>query len=139
MLFPNGSVITDHGGTLIVGETAGARYTAFTIAEGGELTDSESGPSGPRRPSSAALQEALAQLRFGPDGCALDAEGHIWSADEVVARCARSHRAARSSTKSDARGPRRLRCRLGDDGRTLLICAAPDFLEHAARLATRSC
>ena len=31
--FPNGSVITPDGRTLIVGETAGARYTAFTIAE----------------------------------------------------------------------------------------------------------
>ena len=30
LLFPNGSVITPDGRTLIVGETAGARYTAFT-------------------------------------------------------------------------------------------------------------
>ena len=30
-------------------------------------------------------QETLAQLQFGPDDRALDAEGHIWAADEVGA------------------------------------------------------
>lgn len=31
LYLPNGSVMTPDGGTLIVGETAGCRYTAFTI------------------------------------------------------------------------------------------------------------
>ena len=39
LAFPNGSVITPDCGTLIVGETAGARYTAFTIGPDGMLTD----------------------------------------------------------------------------------------------------
>ena len=39
MYFPNGSVITPGGGTLIVGETAGARYTAFTIEPDGALSN----------------------------------------------------------------------------------------------------
>lgn len=39
LMFPNGSVITPDGGTLIVGETAGCRYTAFTIQADGSLTD----------------------------------------------------------------------------------------------------
>ena len=38
LLFPNGSVITPDGGTLIVGETAGGRSTAFTIQPDGSLT-----------------------------------------------------------------------------------------------------
>ena len=37
--FPNGSVITDDGTTLIVGETMGCRYTAFTIGADGTLSD----------------------------------------------------------------------------------------------------
>ena len=37
--FPNGSVITPDGATLIVGETMGARYTAFDIADDGSLTN----------------------------------------------------------------------------------------------------
>ena len=32
-------MITPDGGTLIVGETAGARYTAFTLAPDGSLHD----------------------------------------------------------------------------------------------------
>jgi len=39
LAFPNGSVITPDGSTLIVGETTGGRYTAFTVGEDGSLTD----------------------------------------------------------------------------------------------------
>jgi sugar lactone lactonase YvrE len=39
MLFPNGSVICPDGRTLIVGETAGSRYTAFAIGDDGSLGD----------------------------------------------------------------------------------------------------
>jgi SMP-30/gluconolaconase/LRE-like protein len=92
LLFPNGSVITQDGRTLIVGETAGARYTAFTIQDDGTLTD----------------RRVWAQVAEAPP------EG-----TDVFA------------------------CMLGgDDGRTLLMCVAPDFLEHTrtgasdARLVT---
>ena len=37
--FPNGTVITPDGATLIVGETVAARYTAFTVAADGALGD----------------------------------------------------------------------------------------------------
>src|SRR3954447_2434833 len=37
--FPNGTMITPDGGTLIVGETIAARYTAFTVTGDGALTD----------------------------------------------------------------------------------------------------
>src|SRR5205823_1710502 len=37
--FPNGSVITPDGGTLIVGETLGACLTAFDIGPGGRLSN----------------------------------------------------------------------------------------------------
>jgi sugar lactone lactonase YvrE len=132
MLFPNGSVITPDGRTLIVGETAGARYTAFTIQEDGSLTDRRVWAQVAPAPAlGGTLQEALGQLRFGPDGCALDAEGYIWAADEVNARCARV--APGGEIVDEIAAPRGLdffACMLGgDDGRTLLICAAPDFLE----------
>ena len=51
-------------------------------------------------PPITTLEETLGKLRFGPDGCGLDAEEHIWSADEVNARCARVAGAARSSPRS---------------------------------------
>jgi sugar lactone lactonase YvrE len=78
LTFPNGSVITPDGNTLIVGETAGCRYTAFRIAPGGAIVEEIPTPEG-----------------LGCYACALG----------------------------------------GDDGRTLLVCAAPDFLEANRRQA----
>jgi sugar lactone lactonase YvrE len=131
MLFPNGSVITPDGETLIVGETAGARYTAFTIRPDGSLADRRVWAQVEPAPEIGTLQETLAQLKFGPDGCALDADGHIWAADEVNARCVLV--APGGAIVDEVRAPEGLgvfACMLGgDDGRTLLICAAPDFLE----------
>jgi sugar lactone lactonase YvrE len=138
MLFPNGSVITPDGRTLIVGETAGARYTAFTIRQDGSLTDRRIWAQVAPTPEMTTLEETLAQLRFGPDGCALDADGHIWAADEVNARCVRL--APGGEIVDEITAPDGLdffACMLGGgDGRTLLICAAPDFAE-ANRSAAR--
>jgi len=130
--FPNGTVITPDGKTLIVGETAASRYTAFTIADDGSLTDrrvwaqvAEEVPLGP-------LAETMPLLKFAPDGCALDADGCIWAADAVGARAARV--AEGGEIVDEVKAPEGLgifACMLGgDDGRTLLVCAAPDFQEH---------
>ncbi len=136
MLFPNGSVITPDGRTLIVGETAGARYTAFTIEPDGSLSDRRVWAQVAETPVIGGFAETIGQLKFGPDGCGLDAEGLIWSADEVNARCARV--APGGEIVDEIAAPEGLNifaCMLGgDDGRTLLMCAAPDFAE-ANRLA----
>lgn len=65
MMLANGSVITPDGKTLIVGESAGARLTAFDIAEDGSL----------------ANRRIWASISNGtPDGISLDAQGAIWIA-----------------------------------------------------------
>ena len=137
MLFPNGSVITPDGRTLIVGETAGARYTAFTIEADGSLGDRRVWAQVAPTPAITTLEETLGKLAFGPDGCALDAEGHIWSADEVGARCARV--APGGEIVDEIAMPEGLdvfACMLGgEDGRTLLMCAAPDFYAEARSAA----
>jgi sugar lactone lactonase YvrE len=131
LLFPNGSVITPDGRTLIVGETGGARYTAFTISDDGSLVDRRIWAQVAPTPEQTTFEETLSKLEFGPDGCALDAEGHIWSADEVGARCVRL--APGGAIVEEIAMPEGLdvfACMLGgEDGRTLLMCAAPDFLE----------
>jgi sugar lactone lactonase YvrE len=138
LLFPNGSVITSDGRTLIVGETAGARYTSFTINDDGSLSDRRIWAQVAPTPPVTTLAETLGQLRFGPDGCGLDAENHIWCADEVNARCVRI--APGGEIVEEISAPEGLdffACMLGgEDGRTLLMCAAPDFAEHN-RSATR--
>ncbi len=67
LAFPNGTVITPDGATLIIGETMGNRLTAFD-------RDVDTGVLGNRRVW-ADLGENL------PDGICLDAEGAIWVAD----------------------------------------------------------
>ena len=62
--FPNGTVITPDGGTLIVGESWGQRLTAFDIEPDGSLSN----------------QRVWADLGFPPDGICLDADGAIWVA-----------------------------------------------------------
>ncbi len=67
MAFPNGTVITDVGATLIVGESMGNRLTAFD-----------------RDGSTGALSNRRIWADLGsnvPDGICLDAEGAIWVAD----------------------------------------------------------
>ena len=125
-------MLSPDGGTLIVGETFAARYTAFTVAEDGSLTDRRVWAQIEPEPPFGTLEETLAELRFAPDGCALDAEGHIWSADGVGGRAGRI--APGGEIVDEVHAPDGLgvfACMLGgEDGRTLLLCAAPDFLEH---------
>jgi sugar lactone lactonase YvrE len=131
LLFPNGSVITPDGRTLIVGETAGSRYTAFAIRPDGSLADRRVWAQVAPAPALTTFADTLAGLQFGPDGCALDAEGHIWAADEVAGRCVRL--APGGAIVDEIAAPDGYSCFAcmlgGDDGRTLLICAAPGFDE----------
>ena len=66
--FPNGSVVTADGKTLIVGESLGHRLTAFHIDDDGTLVN---------RSVWADLADAV------PDGIALDAENAIWVASPL--------------------------------------------------------
>lgn len=132
LLFPNGSVITPDGGTLIVGETMGNRYTAFDLAPDGTLSNQRTWAAFGDVPVADSVAEGLAQVRVAPDGCTLDAEGHIWAADALGNRCVRV--APGGEIVDEIAAPDGLgvyACQLGgDDGRTLLLCVAPDFFEH---------
>ncbi|HKP79924.1 MAG TPA: SMP-30/gluconolactonase/LRE family protein [Phenylobacterium sp.] len=74
MHFPNGSVITPDGRTLIVAETLGAVLTAFDIGAEGRLSN--------RRVWAKTWPRV-------PDGIALDADGAIWIANPIATDCAR--------------------------------------------------
>jgi sugar lactone lactonase YvrE len=74
MVFPNGSVITPDGGTLIVAETFASRLTAFSVDSDGSLTG---------RRVWAQFDDLgfdMSEERISPDGICLDAEGAIWIA-----------------------------------------------------------
>jgi sugar lactone lactonase YvrE len=135
LLFPNGAVITADGRTLIVGETFGARYTAFTIDGSGALSDRRVWGQVAPVPELGPLPGLLASMSFAPDGCTLDAEGHIWAADVVGARCCRLAPGGAIVEEITApEGLTVLACMLGgEDGRTLLLCLAPGVDPRARR------
>jgi sugar lactone lactonase YvrE len=132
LYFPNGSVVTPDGGTLIVGETWGNRFTAFDIEDDGSLSNRRVWASFGPLPRGTAVEELIPQVVLGPDGCTLDADGHVWVADGFNGRAVRV--APGGEMVDEVRAPDGMgmfACALGgDDGRTLLMCCAPDFLEH---------
>ncbi len=137
LYFPNGTVITPDGSTLIVGETTGNRYTAFSLAADGTLSDRRVWAEFGRVPEAETFSEGIGQITVAPDGCTLDAEMHIWAADALGNRCARV--AEGGEIVESIAAPEGLgvyACQLGGpNGTTLLMCCAPDFFEHNRSVA----
>jgi len=113
--FPNGSVITPDGTTLIVGETFASRMTAFDVEPDGRLSNRRTWAETPG---------------IRPDGCCLDQAGGIWianaSTDEVV-RVEEGGAVTNLLAMPPLDRPQKAyACMLGgDDGRTLHCLTAP--------------
>jgi sugar lactone lactonase YvrE len=122
MHFPNGSVITPDGQTLIVGETLGGALTAFDLAPDGSLSHRRLwAPTWPRL----------------PDGITLDAEGAIWIANPIAPECVRIAEGGQVLEVIDTGMPC-FACMLGgEDGATLFMLAAPSSDGHEAALAPK--
>lgn len=108
LFFPNGTVITPAGRTLIVAETRAHRLTAFDIDRAGALAN---------RRVFADLPDCF------PDGICLDAEGAVWVSDARKPRVLRVFDGGRVE-QTIATGDRNtFACMLGGaDRRTLYIC-----------------
>jgi sugar lactone lactonase YvrE len=109
MLFPNGTVITPDGRTLIVGESFAARLTAFDVEADGSLRNQRVW---------ATLGSAV------PDGICLDAEGAIWVASPISAEVLRVRQGG-AVTHRIAVEKQAFACMLGGPQRRhLFICPA---------------
>lgn len=107
--FPNGTVITPDGRTLIVAESRGGRLTAFDIADDGGLSG---------RRVFADFDEV------SPDGICLDAEGGVWVSNPLAPECIRVLDGG-EVTDRVATEHNTYACMLGGDaGTTLYICSA---------------
>lgn len=124
MAFPNGSVITPDGHTLIVAQSFGRDLVAFDRADDGTLSN---------RRQWADLGERV------PDGICLDAEGAVWFADPVNGGCVRVAEGGRVLTEVDTEQPA-FACMLGGpEGRHLFVLTASSSspAETAANLEGR--
>ncbi|HKI14652.1 MAG TPA: SMP-30/gluconolactonase/LRE family protein [Roseiarcus sp.] len=111
MKFPNGTVITPDGKTLIVGESTGACLTAFDIGADGSLSN---------RRLWAEIAPAI------PDGITLDAEGAVWVASPLTDEVIRVHQGG-EVTERIKTANHAYACMLGGpDRRTLFVLTAAD-------------
>jgi len=108
--FPNGAVITPDGSTLIVGETFGQGYEAWTIEADATLTN----------------RRRWADIKgTAPDGCTLDSEGGIWFSDAQRPQLVRVLEGGEVTHRVPTPAPT-YACTLGgDDGRTLYVLTSP--------------
>jgi sugar lactone lactonase YvrE len=123
LMFPNGTVITPDGRTLVVAESLAGRLTAFDIAPDGALSG----------------RRVWAHLPPGvtPDGICLDAEGAIWVASPSTQEALRV-RESGEVTDRVAAGQGVYACMLGGaDRRTLfLLTAASSHPDRCRALAS---
>ncbi|MBM3645153.1 MAG: SMP-30/gluconolactonase/LRE family protein [Alphaproteobacteria bacterium] len=107
LMFPNGTVITPDGRTLIVGETLAKRLTAFDLAPDGTLSNRRVWAETPS---------------CAPDGICLDAEGAVWVTGAFTGKMVRVREGGAVTHEIDF-GPRSAyACMLGGaDRRTLFI------------------
>lgn len=111
MHFPNGSVITADGKTLIVAETLAMRLSAFDISADGLLSN----------------RRVWADLGlFAPDGICLDADNHIWVANALANECVLFSEGG-ERLQSITTSQNCYACMLGgDDRRSLFMITAKD-------------
>lgn len=125
--FPNGTVITPDGSTLILGESFAAQLTAFTIDPDGSLSN----------------RRVWAPTEGGvPDGICLDAEGAIWVASPTSAQVMRIREGGEVTERITVE-TQAFACMLGGpEGKTLHVCTAKDSdpevceRERAGRIET---
>jgi sugar lactone lactonase YvrE len=110
LAFPNGTVITPDGTTLIVGETMTFRLTAFDINSDGTFSN----------------RRVWAQLDFvATDGMCLDADGQIWLANALTNRCLRVREGGEITGEVET-SQTAFACALGGANRsTLFVMTAP--------------
>lgn len=124
---PNGMVIDDTGKMLVVGETLASRLTSFDIDSEGRLGSAQLWADlNPSTNPTVRSPLVPGGQPSRPDGCSMDAEGHIWIAD-LKSGCLRL--APGGAVSEAILLPEPLfpwACMLGGErGLTLLICAAP--------------
>lgn len=121
LMFPNGTVISDDGRTLIVGESYGRRLTAFDIERDGSLSN----------------RRIWADIGMAPDGICLDAEGCVWVASPTERALVRVRQGGGIANRIEV-GRKAIACMLGGPDRRTLFALTSDTTQPERALELRS-
>ena len=119
--FPNGTVISDDGRTLIVGESYGRRLTAFDIERDGSLSN----------------RRVWADIGMAPDGICLDAEECVWVASPTERALVRVRQGGAIASRVEV-GRKAIACMLGGPGRRTLFALTSETTQPGRALELRS-
>lgn len=119
--FPNGTVISDDGRTLIVGESYGRRLTAFDIERDGSLSN----------------RRVWADIGMAPDGICLDAEGCVWVASPTERALVRVRQGGVIASRVEV-GRKAIACMLGGPDRRTLFALTSETTQPSRALELRS-
>lgn len=119
--FPNGTVISGDGRTLIVGESYGRRLTAFDVERDGSLSN----------------RRVWADIGMAPDGICLDAEGCVWVASPTERALVRVRQGGVIASRVEV-GRKAIACMLGGPDRRTLFALTSETTQPGRALELRS-
>ena len=121
LMFPNGTVITDDGHTMVVAESYGRRLTSFCVESDGTLTN----------------RRVWANIGMAPDGICLDSEGCVWVASPTERAVVRFREGGEEVERVDV-GRKAIACALGGSERRTLFMLTSQTTEASKSLGLRS-
>jgi sugar lactone lactonase YvrE len=128
--FPNAIMVSADGERLVIAETIASRLSSFDVAADGTLSNRSTycqiAPTVPLD----QIADDYSNVSYGPDGCTMDAEGCIWAGNSLGDWIGRFSPQGEVLARYDApeEGMSTYAVQLGgEDGRTLLMCVAPDW------------
>ena len=140
LAFPNGMVISADQKTLIVNELFGNKITQFDINEDGSLGEKRDFANFGELGDEPNLGLRIENASILPDGLALDAEDAVWIADTLNQRAVRIAEGGEILEIIDTAPDGIFAVALGgQDGKTLFMCAAPDWDEASRKAETKGC
>ena len=119
--FPNGTVISGDGRTLIVGESYGRRLTAFDVERDGSLSN----------------RRVWADIGMAPDGICLDAEGCVWVASPTERALVRVRQGGVIASRVEV-GRKAIACMLGGPDRRTLFALTSETTQPGRAMELRS-
>ena len=131
-------VISADQKTLIVNELFGNKISQFDIKEDGTLGEKRDFANFGELGDEPNVGTRIENASILPDGLALDSEGAVWIADTLNQRAVRIQEGGEILEVVDTAPDGIFAVTLGgQDGKTLFMCAAPDWDEASRTAETR--